>query len=441
MKDDIDIESVLRASLAEHARQTPDADRLAERIIADADHPRPVHDPHRPRRWSGWMLPAIAAGSVAAVVGAVIAVAQLGHSGRHAADQGPLTSDKRSAASSPVSTESGQVYASTLPTPASTAPGLPGGVPVPAFRVIDLTFTSTQVGWALGNGTCLDGSPGICPAVMRTDDGGSRWISTPNPPASLPVDGSCAAPCVDHVRFANDNVGYAFGPGALFMTVDGGQSWGNNEDPAGTSSLEVANGTALRVTGERLVIADVGQTSWKPAALPAKATVKGDVVRSRDRAYVSAGSSNSLYVSTNDGAKWAEQPSPCSGSAIGSLSTGADGSVVVLCAPVGPATPAVYTSNNDATSFTPIAGLTTGNFDGPFGAADGSTLFRSSSGQLERTTDEGKHWARVATDKTKGVVAFLGFESPTVGRWVTGDGSTIYTTTDAGQHWTPYKFK
>jgi len=440
VKDDIDIEGILRASLAEHARRAPDGTELAEQIIADADHPGWVHEPRGPRRWQGWMLPAVAAASVVAIVATIVGLVQLKHSDKHAADSDQQRPTPTSSASG---TSQGQVYATEASTPAPSASnaGLPGGVPVPEFRVIDLTFINAQVGWALGNGKCLDGSPGICPAVMRTDDGGSRWISTPNPPASLPVDGSCAAPCVDHVRFANDNVGYAFGPGALFMTVDGGQSWGNNEDPAGTSSLEVANRTALRVTGERLVIADVGQTSWKPAALPAKATVKGDVVRSRDRAYVSASSSNSLYVSTNNGAKWAEQPSPCTGSAIGSLSTGADGSVVVLCAPVGPATPAVYTSNNDATSFTPIAGLTTGNFDGPFGAADGSTLFRSSSGQLERTTDEGKHWASVATDKTKGVAAFLGFESPTVGRWVTGDGSTIYTTTDAGQHWTAYKFK
>ena len=36
---------------------------------------------------------------------------------------------------------------------------------------------------------------------------------------------NCAGPCVKHLRFANDRVGYAYGDDALFMTNDGGRSW------------------------------------------------------------------------------------------------------------------------------------------------------------------------------------------------------------------------
>jgi hypothetical protein len=103
-------------------------------------------------------------------------------------------------------------------------------------------------------------------------------------------------------------------------------------------------------------------------------------------------------------------------------------------------------SDNGGKSFDrQVARVTDANASSPFALVDASTVVCSSDGQLERTTDGGKQWTPVAIDKTvvtdAPVSGFLGFESSTTGRWVSGNGSTIYTTTDSGQKWTPYTFK
>ena len=57
----------------------------------------------------------------------------------------------------------------------------------------------------------------------------------------------------------------------------------------------------------------------------------------------------------------------------------------------------------------------------------------------------GQHWTRAVSETptvdrrlTDGM--FLGFQTATVGRWI-GDPSTIWTTTDAGDHWIPHRFR
>ena len=437
--------SILRASLAEHARQGPDADRLAERIIADADHPRPVHDPRGPRRWQGWMLPAVAAASVVAVVATIVGLVQLKHSDKHAADSDQQRSSTTSTAPSP--TANGPLYASGATPASESAPmaGKAGGAVPDQFHVVGLTFVDNHA-WALGTGDCLDGSSGRCDAVLRSDDDGANWVSTPNPPA--PISSACgdpaADPCVSQLRFATDTIGYAFSANSLYMTTDGGYTWGEkSQGPA--SSVEVANGTALRVAGDQLLTAKVGATTWKPAGLPLKATVSGSIVRSFSNAYVPAGRRDGFYASSDNGAHWATRKTPCSSAGeINSMSAGADRSVAVMCLPSTSSPAQLFVSDNGGASFKQqVAGVTEGDASSPFAIANASTVFRSSGSQLERTTDGGKRWTPVATDKTAVAdtpVSFLGFQSDTTGRWVTGDGSVIWTTTDAGANWTSRAF-
>lgn len=78
------------------------------------------------------------------------------------------------------------------------------------FQAEDLTFVSTEDGWALGSADCLSGG-GICTALVRTTDGGRTWHSMKAPSVNLPNVHSCAAPCVNGIRFANQEIGYAFG--------------------------------------------------------------------------------------------------------------------------------------------------------------------------------------------------------------------------------------
>src|SRR5690242_14762118 len=84
--DDLDIERLLRSTLSERARQVPPGTQLAEQIIAEADHPRAVREVRGPRRWRGWTLPVVAAGSVAAVVAIVIGLAQVHQGHKNTAD-------------------------------------------------------------------------------------------------------------------------------------------------------------------------------------------------------------------------------------------------------------------------------------------------------------------------------------------------------------------
>jgi photosystem II stability/assembly factor-like uncharacterized protein len=377
-------------------------------------------------------------------VATIVGLVQLKHSDKDAADADhkPLTSGQPSSAAPP--TLSGSLYGTGVPSTAEPSPsmGKLGGQVPDKFRVVDLTFVDHHA-WALGRGSCLDGAPGLCDAVLRSDDDGADWSSTPNPP--VPVTATCddpaADPCVSHLRFASSKIGYAFGANSLYMTTDGGTSWSpKNQGP--TSSLEVAHETALRVSGSQLLKAKVGSPDWKPAVLPTpKATVRAPVVRALSHAYVPAARGDTIYASSDDGASWSTQTAPCAGS-IASMSAGVDGSLAVLCAsPTDNSAPALFVSENGASSFTPWAGVTNQPERNVFAAANASTLFRSAPGRLDRSTDGGKTWQTVATGNADGLISFLGFENQTTGRWVTGDGSTIYTTADGGVYWTPYTFK
>ena len=51
--------------------------------------------------------------------------------------------------------------------------------------------------------------------------------------------GGCATRCVQHIRFATDQIGYAFGPHALLMTTDGGLDW--TPQSGGADALETLN--------------------------------------------------------------------------------------------------------------------------------------------------------------------------------------------------------
>lgn len=471
-----DFERALRASLAENARHAPDGDDLAERIIDAADHPRHVSDPHRIHRsrWRGWTLPLVAAGSVATVVAAIVGAAQLHHT-----SAGPGTTPtpgltSAAAPTSPPVTSPAPSEQSTTSSPPSTPTAAqgPAGGPVPnAFQVADLTFVSAHDGWALGTAECFKVAGQRCTTLLRTDDGGAHWDSVPNPPAHLRINGDCADPCVAHIRFASKLIGYAYGPAALYLTTDGGQVW--KRQTGGADALETLAGNVIRVTTERacsppgctyqVLTAPVGSTSWHQAVAPsAKLTGDGVVLgRTGDAAFLEivqnpAGGAESeqptLLTSTDDGHTWTDRGNPCPQNAgptgevdANLMATAADGSVTLLCTPrlTGSSSrPFTVTSTDGGVAFQPGGRQALGSAPiSALGAASASVLLVSSD-DTYRSNDGGQTWARLGANagSSPGVVSWFGFESSTVGRAISSDGRTVWTTLDAGKTWSKHTF-
>ena len=74
------------------------------------------------------------------------------------------------------------------------------------------------------------------------------------------------------------------------------------------------------------------------------------------------------------------------------------------------------------------------------GVEEGDTGSGQFTYQLLASSDGGRHW-RVALSETRPLSdvphGYLGFQSPTVGRWI-GDPTTVWTTTDGGARWSPH---
>jgi photosystem II stability/assembly factor-like uncharacterized protein len=360
----------------------------------------------------------------------------------------------------------------TATTSATTSP--PNGPLPPGMRVVDLTFVSPDQGWALGTGQCLNGSGARCTALVRTDNGGGSWVGIPAPTiAHVPDTGptSCSAPCIQHVRFADANVGYVYGPSAFFMTTNGGATW--VPQTGGADALETLNGSVIRIVDSgsgcpgpcnvAVQVARNGSTAWQTVALPAGPRNATSVVLTRagDGAYLllrqhtSGGAPNqtsTLYLSADNGATWAARTEPCPqrGGEVDSVDAAAapDGSLTLACQPrrAGLTGGFTVTSTDGGRHVTPAAG-TLGH--GPIslvGAASARVLLLAAD-VLYRSDDGGASWTPLTPGPAVPAIAmFIGFETATTGRLIEqpvagqSGSASIWTTTDAGRTWTRSTF-
>jgi photosystem II stability/assembly factor-like uncharacterized protein len=444
-----DPERELQDSLRRHAQDAPRADLIAERIIARAESGSHARSPWT-ARWRTWALPVLASASVAAVV---VGVA-VGGAFDHEAGKSPTGHDG-SGSSSPSSPE---------PSPSTSVAPTPVDVGLHHFRVVDLTFASSTHGWALGTADCVRGG-GTCSAIVSTVDG-STWSARGGrfgTPFHVGTAGSgCADPCVQHLRFATDDVGYAFGPSALFLTTDGGRNW--VEQDGGALALETLSGNVIRVTGTdggcpgpcdvRVETASVGSSTWTDSNLAPQSGASVAFSRGDSDAYLlvkrnPAGGANNatstLFRSQDEGRTWQAAGEPCPQVGPGSppevdstaVSAAPAGRVSVLCRDRWNQRSFVATSSDHGAHFAAQDGTI------PAGAAsdqlvgDPDSVLVSADTRLVRSTDGGRTWH--AAGLTDGV-SFVGFESDSVGRAVRADGAVIWTTTDAGATWTAFTF-
>ena len=345
----------------------------------------------------------------------------------------------------------------------------PSGAPVPkGFVAHDLTFVSANEGWLLGTAPC---STKPCTSIVHTTDGGKTWAGIPAPKADLEPNGqnSCAGsgPCVRGLRFANPDVGYAYGSTSLYLTTDGGKTWKQQSGQA--IALEVANGTAIRVSTTvegcppgctfKLSTAPLGSATFTDAKVTGGSALLGNnvqLLRQGHAAYaeifqnVAGGAEDAhatLLTSTDDGRTWTSRVDPC-GSSGGQeadsteMAVADDGSLSVLCRSRGGASAFVRTSTDHGASFGAARATPTGVPAFGLGAASAKTLLLVQLGDgqdtLLRSGDGGATWTKVAsapapTSGDLGMAA-IGFENATTGRWAPG-GTAVLTTTDTGKTW------
>jgi hypothetical protein len=359
------------------------------------------------------------------------------------------------------STPSTSAPPTTTPASSSTAP-VPRSGPLNGFQISDLTFVGAE-GWALGTVGCVQTS-GRCTALAHSTDNGRNWRSIVAPPVHVegPAGGgSCADPCVQHVRFASRSTGYLFGVQALYLTTDSGRHW--RRQSGGADALESLDGNVIRVDDRggcppgctyTVRTAAIGSASWHAVTLPGPPGLGDGVALARtgSHAYLLVGGNpaggaenekSRLWTSADDGAHWTNRGEPCpqGGSRevdSSLLSTSDDGAAAVLCTTRGGSGRSfVAISTNGGASFR--AGSRTALGGAPvsaLGLASSATVLLSSD-DTYRSTDSAQHFARLSSNSgsSPGVLGWLGFASATVGHAISVDRRSIWTTTDGGRSW------
>lgn len=280
-----------------------------------------------------------------------------------------------------------------------------------------------------------------------------------------------------NIRFASPTVGYLYGP-ALLITTDGGRSWQRQPGPA-VETLEADGAQAFRVTytgsgcpgpcDRAIQVAPVGSTAWRTVlggATGPSDNVSSQIVVSGATVYLAiygnlaagAGTQQAIiYRSLDAGQSWQTLPDPCAaqapaGHVLTELAAAPGAFVSGLCSPRGTSGVYLVTSADRGSHWQPARRIPGPDHLGPLAAASPSRLAVASgatggggryTAQLLVSTDGGAHWTTPAADSqqiNQSVPAWLGFETPQVGRWI-GDPHSIWTTHDGGLHWTQTPFQ
>jgi hypothetical protein len=357
--------------------------------------------------------------TAATFVALVALVALSGCGSSSPAASPPSTASPASAAASPAATAA--TAAASPSASASPSPSVAAAVPI---DVQDVSFVSTEQGWALGKGV-----------LLATADGGTSWTQLPSPPAGAA-----------HIRFATADIGYAWSTdGSLWITTNGATSW----QPGGQTqvvSLETAAGWVWSLAGPQpypnVWRAPVGSTTWTNLGTTpdrsATLTVHGDV------AYV-VGQQGAGPIAPSLDAFVGTQPVrhgslPCMQGQtyvpFAPLGVSTDGQVYLVCdvmdnqSSSSTQSQLAYESDNEGSSWSAVSPSPPQPPEGVTATASGRFAWNSGPDLYALT---GQGWQVVLTNPGHGF-SLVGFESNEQGVAV-GTNGYLWITHDGGTSW------
>jgi hypothetical protein len=325
----------------------------------------------------------------------------------------PGASPSPSASSSP----------SASPTPSASSPAAgrttsPRPTSRAGDRVLDVSFVSADEGWALTSR-----------GVVRSRDGGLTWAAV-----------GAVPPQVTHVRFASDRVGYSWGRGQLWLTVDGGSSW-RGGGLTHVDQLAVGAGAVWAITGPlpgpRVWRSPVGSRTWTKLGIGPNRSATLDV--HGDLAYVTgqqgAGPiAPAIAVWSAAGGDPRDEKVPCQlrrrVTPESPLGISTDGVVVVACVIQDGSRTRVRAdvSGDEGRTWTPI----------PAPPAEPTDLTATRRGVVSWATDllvlHAGRWRDVLRGGGYGGFISVGFVSDDFGVAVTKAG-VLFLTYDGGSSW------
>ncbi|REF35087.1 WD40/YVTN/BNR-like repeat-containing protein [Thermasporomyces composti] len=313
----------------------------------------------------------------------------------------------------------------------------PAEAPVPdGFTPTAVAAASPSTAWVLGTSDGVDGA-----VVAVSEDGGATFALAGTIGAALArSDGETGPDTVRWLTFAADGRhGWAYG-GALWTTQDAGRSWSVTRSVPGTVERVETDGTtayALVRDGDvwRLWRARVGTVDWRALPVeihdPRTVTVTDRLLALTDRDDTGA----YVLVSTDSGASFTRQETPCSPDLDAGQVTAAGASLWLTCpsgsqqtvhlstdhgltwtqVPTGPlpATAAELSARGARDAVVALPGramlldpdgarhASVPGMGEPMMAAfttEGTGYLLDVEGNLFRTTDEGSTWSRVTVD-------------------------------------------
>lgn len=351
--------------------------------------------------------------------------------------------------------------------PTTKAPGTQAiGGPVPSgFDPVSFTAVSDGEYWLLGEAPCHNP---VCTSIVRTTDGGARFVGLPAPTSALDV-GNGSSGAINTLRFADALDGYAYdtNPGGAFWdTHDGGEHWAQPSFLSGRTMLAFGTGGGYAFalvgscpngtcSGVALVRSPVVSDQWAPLSVPVPSGVSQVAtmtVHGSDLWFsltTGASQPNQLLVAgTGSGARFTTYKSPCLATLAGTLQA-TSANVLWAACPSGTMGEALRSADGGAH----WQQLATGELENSAVLAPASdstaVLEPVSQGELLRTTDGGTSWKTVLDGTSGGYWSWIGFTDSSTGSalqveskvpagwpWPGGPApEQLWRTTDGGTTW------